>query len=132
VLGDRPIQVARELTKRHEQQVGPSVARALEHFQHTPPLGECTVVLGGASAPEPPAWDAEALRSELEALVASGLSRREAARSLAERSGHSRRALYALLHQPAAAAAAEGPEASRWGSGLGATGPGRPAPDAAE
>ena len=39
VLGDRPLQVARELTKRHEQQVGPSVARALEHFRHTPPGG---------------------------------------------------------------------------------------------
>jgi 16S rRNA (cytidine1402-2'-O)-methyltransferase len=132
VLGDRPIQVARELTKRHEQQVGPTVALALEHFRHTAPLGECTVVLGGASAPEPPAWDGEALRSQLEALVASGLSRREAARSLAERSGHSRRALYALLHQPATAAAAEGPEASRSDRSPGTTGPGRPAPDAAE
>jgi 16S rRNA (cytidine1402-2'-O)-methyltransferase len=132
VLGDRPIQVARELTKRHEQQVGPTVALALEYFRHTAPLGECTVVLGGASAPEPPAWDGEALRSQLEALVASGLSRREAARSLAERSGHSRRALYALLHQPATAAAAEGPEASRSDRSPGTTGPGRPAPDAAE
>jgi 16S rRNA (cytidine1402-2'-O)-methyltransferase len=132
VLGDRPIQVARELTKRHEQQVGPSVALALEHFRRTPPLGECTVVLGGAAAPKPPAWDGEALHSELEALVASGLSRREAARSLAERSGHSRRALYALLHQPAAGAGAEGAGASRSDSGSGNGDPGTEAADAAE
>jgi len=99
VLGDRPLRVARELTKRHEEQVGPSVSAALAHFRAVPPQGECTLVLGGAPAAAAPAWDAAALRSELEALVASGLSRREAARSLAERSGHSKRELYALLHQ---------------------------------
>ena len=97
VLGDRPLQVARELTKRHEQQVGPTVAAALHHFRGTPPQGECTVVLGGAPR-QAPSWDSAGLRQELEALVAGGLSRREAARNLAESSGHSRRALYALLH----------------------------------
>ncbi|MCP9886759.1 16S rRNA (cytidine(1402)-2'-O)-methyltransferase [Cyanobium sp. ATX 6A2] len=98
VLGDRPLRVARELTKRHEQQVGPTVSAALEHFRRVPPLGECTLVLGGAPPAQPPAWDGEALRAELERLVAGGLSSRDAARQLAEHSGHSRRALYALLH----------------------------------
>ena len=102
-LGNRPLRVARELTKRHEEQVGPTVEAALEHFRATPPLGECTVVVGGA---EPAAlhWDPIALGQDLANLVAGGLSRREAARTLAERSGHSRRALYALLHaEPGAA-----------------------------
>lgn len=55
------------------------------------------------AAPMPPCWDPIALGQELAHLVAGGLSRREAARTLAERSGHSRRALYALLHaQPEA------------------------------
>ncbi|MDM7954484.1 MAG: 16S rRNA (cytidine(1402)-2'-O)-methyltransferase [Cyanobium sp. CZS 25K] len=99
VLGDRPLQVARELTKRHEQQVGPSVAAALEHFRRTPPQGECTLVLGGAPPAAAPVWDEAALRGALQELVRGGLSKREAARSLAEGSGHSRRALYALLHQ---------------------------------
>ncbi|MFO8237555.1 MAG: 16S rRNA (cytidine(1402)-2'-O)-methyltransferase [Prochlorococcaceae cyanobacterium] len=98
-LGDRPLRVARELTKRHEQQVGPTVSAALEHFRSVPPLGECTLVLGGAPPAPPPAWDGESLRAELERLVAAGLSSRDAARELAERSGHSRRALYALLHE---------------------------------
>ena len=99
VLGDRPLQVARELTKRHEEQVGPSVAAALAHFQRTPPQGECTLVLGGAPPAAAPVWDEVALRRALDELVAGGLSNREAARSLAERSGHSRRDLYALLHR---------------------------------
>ena len=110
VLGDRPLQVARELTKRHEQQVGPTVAAALHHFRGTPPQGECTVVLGGAPR-QAPSWDSAGLRQELEALVAGGLSRREAARNLAESSGHSRRALYALLHS-AEGLAAPGEEPS--------------------
>jgi 16S rRNA (cytidine1402-2'-O)-methyltransferase len=104
LLGDRPLRVARELTKRHEQQVGPTVAAALEHFRRVPPLGECTLVLGGAPPAAPPAWDDVALRAELENLLGDGLSKREAARSLAERTGHSRRDLYALLHR-------DGPEA---------------------
>jgi 16S rRNA (cytidine1402-2'-O)-methyltransferase len=99
LLGDRPLRVARELTKRHEEQVGPCVSAALEHFQRQPPQGECTLVLGGAPQPEPSPWDAGSLRAELQALVASGLGSKAAARQLAERSGHSARELYALLHQ---------------------------------
>ncbi len=99
LLGDRPLQVARELTKRHEEQVGPSVSAALAHFQHQPPQGEFTLVLGGAPQPAAPCWDSDSLRAELQALVATGLGSKAAARQLAERSGHSSRELYALLHQ---------------------------------
>jgi len=114
VLGDRPLQVARELTKRHEEQVGPSVAAALEHFRRVAPLGECTLVLGGAPPSAPPAWDPAVLQGQLQALLQQGLSRKEAARSLAEATGHSRRELYGLLHgsQPAAAEASESAEAN--------------------
>ena len=101
LLGDRPLRVARELTKRHEEQVGPTVSAALDHFRQQAPQGEFTLVLGGAPEPEPARWDAAELRAELEALLASGLGSKEAARQLAERSGHSTRELYALLHKPA-------------------------------
>ena len=99
LLGDRPIAVTRELTKRHEEQVGPSVSVALEHFRQQPPQGEFTLVLGGAevSASERPS-DAE-LREQLQALVAGGLSRNDAARQLARSTGIAKRELYALLHQ---------------------------------
>jgi 16S rRNA (cytidine1402-2'-O)-methyltransferase len=74
------------------------VAAALAHFRATPPQGECTLVLGGAPAAVAPRWRESELRAELRALVASGLSSKEAARELAGRSGHGRRELYALLH----------------------------------
>jgi len=107
-LGDRPLAVTRELTKRHEQQVGPTVTAALEHFRTTPPQGEFTLVLGGAAsgpAPSDPQSEAEAeassreaLRQSLEALIATGHSRSDAARLLARDTGRSRRELYALMH----------------------------------
>ncbi len=99
VLGDRPLRVARELTKKHEEQVGPTVVAALEHFRTTPPLGECTLVLGGAPPAEPQVWDAAALGTELQALQAEGHSSAAAAKLLAARTGHSKRELYALLHR---------------------------------
>jgi len=99
VLGDRPLRVARELTKRHEEQVGPTVQAALDQFRSQPPQGECTLVLGGAAPAPPPVWDDDQLRGQLHQLLATGLSSKDAARELARRSGHSRRALYALLHE---------------------------------
>jgi 16S rRNA (cytidine1402-2'-O)-methyltransferase len=98
-LGDRPIAVTRELTKRHEQQVGPCVSAALEHFRHNPPQGEFTIVLGGAATETAPPPSEADLQTALSTLVASGLSRSDAARQLAQETGMARRELYALLHR---------------------------------
>ena len=99
LFGDRPLRVARELTKRHEEQVGPTVAAALEHFRQRAPQGECTLVLGGATRAEPRQWPEAELKRELRSLIeAQGCGSREAARQLAERTGLPRRQLYALIH----------------------------------
>ncbi|MCT0218645.1 16S rRNA (cytidine(1402)-2'-O)-methyltransferase [Synechococcus sp. CS-1329] len=98
-LGERPLQVMRELTKRHEQQIGPSVGAALEHFRRVPPRGEFTLVLGGATPEQAPLRSDADLTVELRQKVASGLSASDAARQLAAETGLSRRSLYALLHQ---------------------------------
>jgi 16S rRNA (cytidine1402-2'-O)-methyltransferase len=98
-LGDRPIAVTRELTKRHEQQVGPCVSAALEHFRQTPPQGEFTIVLGGADAQDNQPLSEADLQEALNRLLASGLSRSDAARQLAQETGMARRELYALLHR---------------------------------
>ena len=99
---DRPVRVARELTKRHEQQIGPNLRAALEHFQEQRPQGECTLVLGGApDQTKPERTDAE-LITRLQELIQQGTKASEAARQVAEETGHSRRDLYALLHQNSA------------------------------
>ncbi len=96
--GDRPLQVARELTKRHEEFIGPTTAMALEHFRGQSPRGECCVVVGGCPEPAILPWDAAAMTAQLQHLVhKDGLSPSQAARTLAQRTGHSRQRLYALL-----------------------------------
>jgi 16S rRNA (cytidine1402-2'-O)-methyltransferase len=45
---DRPVAVARELTKKFEEVIRSTAAQALEHFEHHPPRGEFTLVIGGA------------------------------------------------------------------------------------
>ena len=97
--GGRPLQVARELTKRYEQQIGPTVDAAREHFRRHAPQGECTLVLGGAPL-QPPIQPTEAeLLRRLELHMEAGASASDAARVLAEQTGTSRRELYALLHR---------------------------------
>ncbi len=98
---DRPIQVARELTKRHEEQVGPTVEAALAHFQQIRPQGEFTLVLGGATPMEQPTLNDAELTERLQELMTQGASASDAARQLARTTGLSRRRLYTLLHQDA-------------------------------
>jgi 16S rRNA (cytidine1402-2'-O)-methyltransferase len=95
---ERPVAVARELTKIHEETFRGTLAEAIAHVAEQVPRGEHVVVLGGA----PPAADAtdddvaEAARTELE----GGASTREAADRVAERLGVGRRRAYdAVLAQ---------------------------------
>ena len=96
---ERPLQVARELTKRHEEQVGPSVGAALAHFRQKTPQGECTVVLGGAAVAVDPEPDDGELQARLQVKIQAGFSASEAARQLAAETGLPKRRLYTLLHQ---------------------------------
>ena len=95
---ERPLQVARELTKRHEQQVGPTITAALVHFENHRPQGEFTLVLGGAPAPMHEEHDDTYWREALQELIDTGLSANAAAKQLAARGDRSKRELYALLH----------------------------------
>ncbi len=97
VLGDRPLAVARELTKLHEEIVRGTVRQALEHFERTAPRGEVTLVIGGATAALPATWDEPRVRDEVRARVAGGLSPAKAAAEVASRSGWSRREVYRLV-----------------------------------
>jgi len=45
--GERPLSVARELSKLHEENVRGTAAQVLQHFEVKPPKGEIVVVVGG-------------------------------------------------------------------------------------
>ncbi len=97
--GDRPLQVARELTKRHEQQIGSTIDAALEHFLKIKPLGECTLVLGGATAIDAEFKDEDYLLAEIKLLIEKGSSASDAASKIAEISGMPKKSLYNLFHR---------------------------------
>ncbi|MGC9504596.1 16S rRNA (cytidine(1402)-2'-O)-methyltransferase [Baaleninema sp.] len=96
VLGNgRSIALGRELTKRFEEIWRGTLGEAIALYQQREPKGEYTIVVAGASA-EGMVLSEEALKAELQQLMASGLSRSQASRELARSSQLSRRQLYQL------------------------------------
>jgi 16S rRNA (cytidine1402-2'-O)-methyltransferase len=94
-LGNRPICVARELSKVFEEFQRGTVSDVLAHYLEAPPRGEITLVIGGA--PEvSEAWDEERVRSALQARLEAGETLSNAAKAVAAESGWDRRAVYAL------------------------------------
>jgi 16S rRNA (cytidine1402-2'-O)-methyltransferase len=100
VLGkDRPACLARELTKTHEEFVRGTLAELASRYANERPLGEVTLVVGGASAQdrEGDGQSDEEVRARARALLASGLSARDAADALASEIGRPRRETYRLV-----------------------------------
>jgi 16S rRNA (cytidine1402-2'-O)-methyltransferase len=91
-LGERPVAVCRELTKKFEETVrGTSASVAAELRQ--PVKGEITLVVGPADmAPEPE--DESAAASAVAELVAAGVGRRAAADLVSRLTGVPRNSLY--------------------------------------
>lgn len=90
-LGDRRVAICRELTKLHEQVIRTRLHQAGEDV---PERGEFTLVIEGAPPPPPPEMaSAEGL---LRALLAEGLSRKDAARQVAAELGLPHRQVYKL------------------------------------
>ena len=94
-LGDRQVAVARELTKLHEEVLRGRASEVLSRVADLELKGEVAVVIGGA--PAEGAGDVTILIPETEALVESGMRKREAAHEVAERHGVSANALYRAL-----------------------------------
>ncbi len=110
-LGDRPVAVARELTKLHEEIFRGPVSAAHAHFAAGEVLGEITLVIGGAPAAAEAAWPEAQVQAEVAALVARGLRLKDAARLVADRAGWPQREVYRLAVEAAAASAAPPSEA---------------------
>lgn len=97
VLGEgRAACVARELTKQHEELARGTLGALAARYRDDRPLGEVTLVVAGADQQAADA-DEEALAARADALLASGLSARDAVLALAAETRRPRRALYALL-----------------------------------
>lgn len=95
-LGDRPVCVARELSKKFEEFRRGTVSEVLAHFQQNPPRGEITLVIGGKPAGAQAVWDETKVRTALYLRLDAGEPLSRAARAVAGLSGWERRAVYAL------------------------------------
>lgn len=93
--GDRPITLARELTKLHEEFWRGTIQEAQAEFEGRSPQGEFTLVIAGASPSKLVLTDA-ALLVELSALLQQGMSRSAASRQLAQQTELPRRHIYQL------------------------------------
>lgn len=91
VLGERPVVVARELTKMHEEfhRGTPAELRC----QRLPQKGEMTLLIGKAVAPEP---SDEPIEEAVAERVRNGMDRMEAIKAVARDRGLSKREVYRL------------------------------------
>jgi len=95
VLGPRPVVVARELTKIHEEFLrGTAAEIGAQLAARDTVKGEMTVLIGRAAAPAP---DDTPVEEAVEALMRAGTPRMDAIKQVARRRGLSKRAVYEML-----------------------------------
>ncbi len=92
-LGDRPIVLAREITKLHEEARRTTLAQAVEYYRQNPPRGEFVLVLAGApeDRQQQPEQDPMELVSQ---LLDQGLSLSEAAKQTARQLNLPKNSIY--------------------------------------
>jgi 16S rRNA (cytidine1402-2'-O)-methyltransferase len=95
-LGERPLAVARELTKLYEEIFRGAVSAAREYFSQAPVRGEVTIVIGGCPQSGQEKWSPARVRAALQAALQAGESRALAAKAIAQQSGWPRREVYRL------------------------------------
>jgi 16S rRNA (cytidine1402-2'-O)-methyltransferase len=91
-LGARPVVVARELTKIHEEFLRGTAAEVRAQLAARDSVkGEITLLIGKAAAPPP---DDTPLEEAVEALIREGVPRMDAIKQVARRRGLSKREVY--------------------------------------
>jgi len=94
--GNRPIVLARELTKIHEEFWRGTIEEAIAFYKNREPKGEFTLVIAGIPTEETIVFSPEELKAELQQLIAQGMTRSQASRQLAQLTNIPRRQIYNL------------------------------------
>lgn len=97
ILGAREIVLARELTKVHEEFLRGTANEIIEALGQRPPLkGEITLMVAKSDKPDA---DDRPLEVAVDELVAAGVPRMEALKTVARRRGLSKREVYKQLNE---------------------------------
>lgn len=99
VLGDRPVCVAREMTKLYEEFWRGSLSGAVEEFKARDVRGEFTLVLGGNQTVDRGRWTENELLAAIKEELKRGKSAKEISSELAEKSGWGKKEVYARVNQ---------------------------------
>lgn len=102
VLGNRPVTICRELTKKHETAFLTTLEDAFAYYKEEEPRGECVIVLEGRSRQEmveekQKSWEAMSLEEHMKHYECQGMSRKEAMKLVAKDRGVSKRDIYQRL-----------------------------------
>ena len=81
---DRPISLCRELTKLHEEVIRTTLGGAIELYTQQPPKGEFVLVVAGAEPKQEEASTPEDAAARVAALMAEGMSRKDAIKQTAQ------------------------------------------------
>lgn len=104
-LGDRPITLCRELTKKYEEAHRTTIDEVLKYYNDREPRGEYVLVLGGKTKEEieeerKKEWETLSLEEHMKLYEEKGISHKEAMKLVAKDRGVSKRDIYqALLKQ---------------------------------
>lgn len=97
--GDRRIALVRELTKIHEEVIRTTLQEAEALFTVRPPKGEFVLVIAGKQKESTPQITLEEAVRRAEALVENGMTRSEAAKSLAAETPFKKADIYRELNR---------------------------------
>ena len=101
-LGNRRMNLCRELTKKHETAFCSTIKDLLDFYQDQKPLGECVLVIEGKSREEireeeKAAWEEMSISQHMEVYEKQGIARKEAMKLVAKDRGVTKREIYQAL-----------------------------------
>ncbi len=94
---ERRAAVCRELTKLHEETLRMTLGEAKEHFELMPPRGEFVIVVEGKREEKDREFSFEQACAFAQEQLKAGLSKKDAARKAADKTGYSKNDLYSAL-----------------------------------
>ena len=101
-LGNRPMTLCRELTKKHETAFASTIEGILKFYETNEPKGECVLVIAGKSREElvkeeRARWEEMSLPEHMELYLGQGMDKKEAMKCVAKDRGVSKRDIYQAL-----------------------------------